>query len=160
LDWVVGEKHRIWGSAVMVAPGVALTARHVVDEMRDKGFLTEGGGYLQALGFSQDGMAFWNTDSFTSGDSDLSILTLVRAIAPPAPVAERMISVNLATLAARQPSVEESISLVGFAASEIEFETSKNYRGAGIGLFVSVGPVIDVYGTRRDRSLPNPSAGV
>jgi len=45
LDWVVGETHHIWGSAVMVAPGVALTARHVVDEMRRKGFLGEVGGY-------------------------------------------------------------------------------------------------------------------
>jgi hypothetical protein len=159
LDWVVGETHRIWGSAVMVAPGVALTARHVVDAMCHKGFLTEGGGYLRALGFSQDGIASWNTDGFTAGDGDLSVLTLVGATAHPAPAAEKVVAVKLATLAARQPSVGESISLVGFAASEIEFETSKN-DPAGIGLFVSVGTVINVYGAGRDRSLPNPSIGV
>src|SRR6266849_5425433 len=44
LDWVVGNAHHIWGSAVLVAPGVALTARHVIDEMRVKGFLAEQGG--------------------------------------------------------------------------------------------------------------------
>lgn len=38
LDWVVGKTHRIWGSAVMIAPGVALTSRHVIDHMRNEGF--------------------------------------------------------------------------------------------------------------------------
>jgi len=35
LDWVANDRHHIWGNAVMVAPGVALTAGHVIDEMRD-----------------------------------------------------------------------------------------------------------------------------
>ena len=108
LDWVVGETYHIWGSAVMVAPGVALTARHIVDEMRDQGFLGKVGGYLLALGFHNDGMAIWNPNSFTSiGDGDLSILTLVRAMAYSAAAATIPISVNVATLAARQPLVGE-----------------------------------------------------
>lgn len=161
LDWVVGAAHHIWGSAVMVAPGLALTARHVVDEMRDKGFLREAGGYLLALGFHNDGMVIWNSDSFTSiGDGDLSILTLVRATAQRANTAKKAISVNVATLAARQPLMEESISLVGFAAQETKFENLTHDRGAAVALLGSVGPVIDVYRVGRDRSLPNPSAGV
>jgi hypothetical protein len=159
LDWVVGETHHIWGSAVMVAPGVALTARHIVDAMRNKGFLGKVGGYLLALGFHNDGMAIWNPDSFTTiGDGDLSILTLVRATACPA--AAKPITVNVAILAARQPLLEESISLIGFAASEAKFENLTNDRGAGLALLGSVGPVIDVYPAGRDQSLPNPSAGV
>ena len=39
LDWVANDRHHTWGSAVMVAPGIALTAGHVVDEMRERGFL-------------------------------------------------------------------------------------------------------------------------
>lgn len=161
LDWVVGETHRIWGSAVMVAPGVALTARHVIDAMRDKGFLAEGGGYLRAVGFRQGGIVYWNIDGFTSGDGDLSILTLVEAMARPVADAGNVISVKLATLAARQPSEGEHIALVGFAATGTEFEASKDVRSAGIGLLVSIGSVLNVYEAGRDRSmLPNPSAGV
>jgi hypothetical protein len=160
LDWVVGAVHHIWGSAVMVAPGVALTARHVVDEMRDNGFLREAGGYLLALGFHKDSMVIWNPDSFTSiGDGDLSILTLVRATAEPVNASNKAIPINVATLAARQPSMGESISLVGFAATETKFENLTHGRGAEIALLGSVGPVIDVYKAGRDRSLPNPSAG-
>ncbi len=159
LDWVVGETHHIWGSAVMVAPGVALTARHTVDEMHNKGFLGRAGGYLLALGFHNDGMAIWNPDSFTTiEDGDLSILTLVRTTASPA--AAKTITVNVAILAARQPLLGESISLIGFAASEAKFEKLTQDRGAGLALLGSVGPVTDVYPTGRDQSLPNPSAGV
>lgn len=84
LDWVVGNRHHIWGSAVMVAPGVALTAGHVVDAMREKGFLASEGGYLLALGFHEHGVVFWNPDSFTSvGGGDVAVLTMVRATATP-----------------------------------------------------------------------------
>jgi hypothetical protein len=162
LDWVVDKTHHIWGSAVMVAPGVALTARHIVDHMRDKGFLTEDvGGYLLALGFHNDGMTIWNPNWFTSiGDGDLAILTLVRATAPPATGTEKMVSVNVPILVAREPLVGETISLIGFAATETKFENLTRDRGGSIDLLGSVGPVTDVYTTGRDRNLPNPSAGV
>jgi hypothetical protein len=154
LDWVIGRTHHIWGSAVMVAPGVALTAQHVIDAMRDEGFSGEGGaGYLLALGFHNDGsMTIWNPDSSGAiGDGDLSILTLVRATPCPAR------TVGLATLVARQPLVGESISLIGFTADEVEFENNN----AGMDSLGSVGQVIDVYPIERDRCrLPNSSAAV
>jgi len=58
LDWVANDWHHIWGSAVMVAPGVALTAGHVIDEMRDRGFLAEAGGQLFAVSFHADRWSF------------------------------------------------------------------------------------------------------
>jgi len=160
LDWVVGRTHRIWGSAVMVAPGVALTAGHVVAEMRRKGFLQEVGGYLLALGFHEDHMVIWNPNSFTSvGNGDLSILTLARATESD-PAASQEISVKVATMAARQPGIGERVSLVGFAASETEFELLTHDRSAGLSLVGSIGAVLEVYSAGRDRNLPNPSAAV
>jgi len=162
LDWVVGKSHHIWGSAVMVAPGVALTSRHVVDHMRNEGFLGEEvGGYLLAIGFQNDGMAIWNPNSYAFGDGDLAILSLVRLpqnasrdLAPTA--ADKLISVNVATLVARQPLVGEAISLIGFSAPERgEFEND-----AALDLLGSVGPVIDLYPNGRGRTRPDPSAGV
>jgi hypothetical protein len=163
LDWVVRDTHHIWGSAVMVAPGVALTARHIVDAMRHEGFLREGGGHLLALGFYDHGMVIWNPNSFTSiGDGDLALLTmLLRSTAQPASAANNVISVSIATLAARQPLVGEIVSLIGFAASETKFENLTRDRGAVVDLRGSVGPVADIYPQGRDRqTLPNPAAGV
>jgi Trypsin-like peptidase domain len=161
LDWVAGDTHHIWGSAIMVAPGVALTARHVVDDMRDKGFLGPVSGYLLALGFHNGVVVVWNVDSFTSiADGDLSILTLVRTTVGSVPASEEVVSINFAVLAARQPSLGEHVSLIGFAASEAKFEDLRSGRSAGIDLLGSVGPVTDIYADGRDQSLLNPSAGV
>ena len=159
LDWVANDRHHIWGSAVMVAPGVALTARHVVDEMRAKGFLAEAGGQLFAVGFHADRMELWRADSFTTVDmGDLSLLTLIRTTAPSAAPAEARLKFSLAIMAARQPSVGELISLIGFRAADLSFE---GRAPMGLALVGSVGPVADVYPMRRDTQvLPNPSIGV
>jgi hypothetical protein len=158
LDWFVGNTHQVWGSAVMVAPGVALTARHTVDAMRERGFQKPDGGQLLALGFEQDNsLTIWATTSITTvGDGDLSILTLVKATADSAPNT----SVQLPVLAARQPNLKEKMVMIGYAATH---ETIEDFArdGVGVDLRASVGKVSDVYPERRDRfSLPNPSIGI
>lgn len=141
-----------------MAPGVALTAGHVIDEMRDRGFLTEAGGQLFALSFHADRVELWRADSFTKVDiGDLSLLTLVRTTAGSGPSAATL-KFSLARMAARMPSVEETISLVGFKAAEISFE---GRALMGLALLGSVGPVTDQYPQRRDsHGLPNPAIAV
>ena len=158
LDWAVANTHKIWGSAVMVAPGVALTGRHTVDAMRERGFLKPDGGQLLALGFEQDNsLTIWATTSITTvDDGDLSILTLVRATADSA----SNTSVQLPVLAARQPSLKEKIVMIGYAVTHETIEDF-THDGVGVDLRASVGKVSDVYPERRDRfSLPNPSIGI
>lgn len=158
LDWVVGRTHHIWGSAVMVAPGVALTARHVVDAMREEGFLAQEGGYLLALGFHAHGVVFWNPDSFTPvGAGDVAVLTLVRATASPSPSAGMPIPVSAATMAMRSPGEGERISMFGFTATDAVFEDGKT---VALSLLGGVGPVLEIYPERRDQRLGGPSACV
>lgn len=159
LDWVANDRHHIWGSAVMVAPGVALTAGHVIDEMRDRGFLAEAGGQLWAMSFHADRVELWRADSFTRVDvGDLSLLTLVRTTAASGPPAERLLKFSLVRMAARMPDVGETISLVGFKAAEGSFERRAIM---GLSLVGSVGQVTDQYPQRRDNhGLPNPAIAV
>jgi hypothetical protein len=160
LDWVSNDQHHIWGSAVMVAPGVALTAGHVIDE-RCRGFLAEASGQLWAIGVHAAGrVELWRADSFTHDEegSDLSLLTLVRTTAASGTPAGSPLKFSLARMAARMPCVGETISLIGFKAAGVSFE-----RGALIGLELigSVGPVTDQYPHQRDsHGLPNPSIAV
>ena len=161
LDWVANDQHHIWGSAVMVAPGVALTAGHVIDEMRCRGFLAGAGGQLWAISVhAADRVELWRVDSFTQDEegSDLSLLTLVRTTAASGPPADCPLKFSLARMAARMPCVGETISLIGFKAAEVSFEC-----GAIIGLALvgSVGQVTDQYPQGRDsRVLPNPAIAV
>lgn len=157
LNWVVEHSHHIWGSAVMVAPGVALTATHVIDEMRAKGFLGDAGGYLLALGFPKGRLEIWNAVCFTSvNDSDLSIINLVRVTSRTSPGVGAVADVHASIMAAHQPTVGEHVSVIGFAAAELKFENSSDQRPIGISLLGGVGPVSDVYADRRDNLLPNP----
>jgi S1-C subfamily serine protease len=145
----------------MVAPGVALTAGHVIDEMRCRGFLAQAGGQLWAISVhAADRVELWRADSFTQDEegSDLSLLTLVRTTATSGPPADSPLKFNLARIAARMPCVGETISLIGFKAAEVSFE-----RGAimGLSLVGSVGQVSDQYPQGRDSCvLPNPSIAV
>lgn len=159
LDWVANDRHHTWGSAVMVAPGIALTAGHVVDEMRERGLLAEGGGQLFAVSFHADRVELWRADSFTRVDAgDLSLLTLVRTTARSGGEAEYPLKFGLARMAARMPSVGETISLIGFRAAE---EAVEGKALMGLALVGSVGQVIDVYPQRRDsHGLPNPAIAV
>jgi S1-C subfamily serine protease len=159
LDWVAQDRHHTWGSAVMVAPGIALTAGHVVDEMRERGFLTEGGGQLFAVSFHADRLELWRADSFTRVDvGDLSLLTLVRTTMRSGPPSADPFRFGLARLAARMPAVSETLSLIGFKAAEQSFEGKALM---GLTLVGSVGQVTDVYPQRRDsHGLPNPAVAV
>lgn len=158
LDWVASDRHHVWGSAVIVAPGVALTAGHVIDEMRDRGFLADKGGQLFAVSFHVDRVELWRADSFTRVDiGDLSLLTLVRTTAVSGPPVAPL-KFSLARMAARMPGVGEIISLVGFKAAEASFE---HRELMGVALVGSVGQVTDQYPQRRDsHGLPNPAIAV
>jgi hypothetical protein len=161
LDWVANDRHHIWGSAVMVAPGVALTAGHVIEEMRCRGFLAEAGGQLWGISVhAADRVELWRADSLTQDEegSDLSLLTLLRTTAASPPPAGSPLKFSLARMAARMPCIGETISLIGFKAAEVSFE-----RGAimGLALVGSVGQVMDQYPQRRDsHGLPNPAIAV
>jgi hypothetical protein len=156
LDWVEDNAHHVWGSAVMVAPGVAVTATHVVQEMRVQGLGSSPNGYLLALGFHREGMVIWSVNSLKEvGKGDLSVITLITATAEPA---WSSTPVNVATVAAREPSVGESLHLMGFKAAEL-----KHFGGAlpiGLSLHGGVGTILDVYPERRDSILAGPSVAV
>jgi hypothetical protein len=123
LDWVTGAAHHVWGSAVMVGPGIALTAGHVVTEMCERGFLGQAGGQLFAVGVHADRMEIWRADSITSiGEGDLSVLTLIRSTGGREPNGGDPVRFGLASMAARMPRVDERLTLIGFRAVELRFE--------------------------------------
>ena len=161
LDWVVGKAHHIWGSAVMVAPGVALTARHVFEDMLNAGLTSGPNGYVVALGFNEEILDIWNVDSLSCfhNGSDLAVLTLVRTPSGDRDP-EEIFSISPATIAARQPELGETVSLIGFVATKSEFADLHNGNAASISLNAGVGQVNDLYPDRCSARLPNPSFSV
>lgn len=136
----------IHGSAVMVAPGIALTAKHVIDQLRAVDDLAP----IVALSCDVGGkLIFWNAVAFTPiYNFDLAFL----ALQPMSPL-DHINTLVLPTLAAKAPVPGERLNVLGFRESSPVQGTSEIL----LSLFQSVGVASEVFGTGRDCVLlPNP----
>jgi Trypsin-like peptidase domain len=142
-------EHRVLGSAVMVAPGVALTATHVIDDHVSK---LEAGTMSGALfGITSRGGVAWKITHRTEvPNSDLCILGLQYVVALPA---DRVF--RLAYLTTRTPMLGERLIVAGFRAGANTFPTDveRNQIVLSGALLICSGDVIDVYPKGRDRVL-------
>ena len=103
------------GSAVMVAPGIAITATHVVQDY--KSLIIEKGLRTICIGYTPSGFQAWRVRYVTpvgtlDGRTDLTVLSLELASAIPPDRA-----FTQAVMTTRRPQIGEQIMVVGFRAS-------------------------------------------
>src|SRR5438105_3424105 len=71
-----GRSH-IWGTAFLIAPGLAITAAHVVRAYLDEGHDSSRHFFLMALGYALPESQVWYVDHIYLGDgADLAILRM------------------------------------------------------------------------------------
>jgi hypothetical protein len=153
-----GRTAHVHGSAVMVAPGVAIAARHVIEEFLPNLTLATGGPSLSCVSINADQTVIWtcNTMTLVANDSDLIILMLAHASAMPKDNLFR-----LAMLTTRLPTVGERVLMVGFTASEDEIPESPSNVTVTGHVRVSTGIIKERYPTGRDLGmLPGPAVQV
>jgi hypothetical protein len=148
LHLVDGNTVSVHGSAVLVAPGVAIAAKHVIE-----GFLTrlsiEEGASLSCMSIASSQAMIWHCRKITIlPDADLAILILRYASALPPESIFRM-----AAITTRLPKVGEQVSMVGFTAMGGEFPFDPvGYTVVGH-VRVSVGTIGARYPTGRDKIM-------
>ncbi len=99
------------GSAVMVAPGIALTAFHVIDNLISH--ITASELEIFCTGLTPNGLRLWRVRQMTRCDgTDLMILSL--AYASPIPQDGQF---DQTTMTTRLPPIGETIMIAGFRAS-------------------------------------------
>ena len=109
-----GSRHSVLGSAVIVAPGVALCATHTVQESIPK--LRSGALELAAMGISARGVQIWKVlELLTIQRTDLCILTMRLESQRPPKLFQAMITT-------RMPALGEKLVFGGFRASREEFK--------------------------------------
>ncbi len=148
LTFINDESHSILGSAVLVAPGIALTATHVVEPyIKD---IMGGTLVVMALGIAAHGLQVWRVKTLTiAQNTDITIIGLVSASALPP---DRLF--NLATITTRLPSIGEKVFIVGFRASTDSFKPDSGGKHQYEGnVIVCTGVVSEHYLTGRDRSM-------
>ncbi|HEV2606826.1 MAG TPA: serine protease [Xanthomonadaceae bacterium] len=147
---------RVLGSAVIVAPNVAIAARHVLDPEIDG--LMDGtcAGYL--FGIAAHGLNIWRPHQLIQvPDTDLMIVSMHRASEiPPQRVMPQ------AEISLRPPEPGEPILIAGFRAAAQVFglEDIAGRNGIEGNVYLSIGLVTDVFPVRRDRNLNWPCFAV
>lgn len=141
-----GLQH-ILGTGVLVAPGVVMTARHVVEAQEQQ--LRGGEQELICSGITADGLVIWRCRGVTLlGNTDIAFLMVEAASALPN-------TLRQVTLTTRMPRVGEKIVIVGIrhhADSPVEITSETN-----LSMMAASGDVVARYEQRRDSVLlPHP----
>lgn len=149
------SQHKIEGSGVLVAPGVAYCATHVIYPHLES--ITNGSVIASCFGITEAGMQIWSIKGVTVSDgSDISILALeFRSNLP------KNNSFFLSQITTRTPAIGEELMICGFKANKPEFRARKNGVVAGGAVWISKGHVIDTFPRGRDKAMiPWPSLAI
>ena len=143
------DKCWCYGSAVQIAPGLALAAKHVV--WPEAGNLYLGQQSSICVAPTKWGLDVWGVNGFVGGNCDVVTLTQVRKspMPPEGPIVHTMAS-------RRMPLVGEPVAMLGFVASQAEFPLI-DVKGTP---HLRFGHVIDCYPKGRDTQMPGPCFAV
>jgi hypothetical protein len=143
-----GDTLFVHGSAVLVAPGVALAARHVIEPVWSR-LCVEGGASLSCGSITSSQLMMWHCRRVTFvANSDLAVLVLSYASELPPENIFRM-----AVITTRLPKVGEQVSMVGFTAAKEGFPFEPLGASAQGHVRVSVGEITQRYPSGRDKVM-------
>jgi hypothetical protein len=150
-DWSTVE-----GSAVMIAPGIAVAAAHVIEPKMHLSIF--------CVGYTPSGPRFWRVGGVKKvGNTDLVILLLIYASA--LPLDNRFVQAAITT---RLPGIGEQVMVAGLRASD-EFVPADEYitfsvRGGriiyGANVRIGVGEVTQYFLDGRGSMPPGPAVEV
>ena len=146
--------NNVLGSAIMVAPGIAITAAHVLQQCLDD-VMSENCGTV-CWGLDGDRMDIWRIRHVTfgaPGSSDLAVLSLELSSAIPE---DR--TFNFASISTRTPALGEPLILLGYRQSDDpEQSPERDHRQIEARMFMSSGNVAEHHPRGRDQLLlPGP----
>lgn len=153
-----GDLSFVMGSAVMIAPGLAMTARHVIDECLQVYHGVPSGPHegttrhevtfnlqlFQFLDSGTTGLVWTGRRINTSAVTDIAFIEL---LAPAGARAQPSLSMTVAA-----PLVGEQVFAFGYARGAIQLEDVNQHRVA-LDPRTTSGRVIEVHELRRDRSM-------
>jgi hypothetical protein len=136
---------KIEGSAVMVAPGVALSAGHVMTDWIAA--VTQGKAGCMLTGFVKGGQVYWRAVGVrVDAATDLAIISVELAGAP-----EKSPPIRLAHLSTRTSAVGESLMFCGYRGAEPKFEHGGKDIELTATAYVSTGKINAIHAAGRDR---------
>lgn len=151
------DGHHTYGSGVMVGPGLALCAAHVLHEHDFYGKLQRDKATLVVQAPLSDGvMLLWTVLCIALvPDSDLAVLSM--ALSSRYPEDRRFMTASLTT---RMPALGDVLTVTGLSAAGDGTEAIGSKTRIEMAPQCQLGRVIDRYPNGRDRRLPGPCLAV
>ncbi len=140
--------HRVEGSGVLVAPGVALCATHVVAPHLTR-IMTPGAAFASCWGICTHGLQIWQVRTLAMvPNTDVTILGLeLRSALPPE---NRFFQSVLTT---RTPAIGEELTICGYRATEQAFPADEHGVQSCGDMWVCRGVIRERYPLFRDRCM-------
>lgn len=149
--------HHTYGSGVMVGPGIALCAAHVLSENNfyDK-LQTDDATLVAQAPLNDGGMLLWTVlrVALVPG-SDLAVLSM--ALTSSYPKHRQFMTASLTT---RMPAIGEVLTVTGLSARGDGTNAIASPMRIEIAPQCQLGPVIDRYPDGRDRRMPGPCLAI
>ena len=142
-------KEEIIGSAVMIAPGLAVTAEHLFRDLFEE--IQAGRIEIRALGCANSSIMIWRVEGLRGSSSDITFLLLsLRCDIPP------NWCIDCVELHVRPPKIDDTVYIAGARFPEwVETEGHQSFAGQ---FLCSKGKVTKVWMDKRDKVLmPFPS---
>nr|WP_276589041.1 MULTISPECIES: serine protease [unclassified Sphingomonas] len=147
----------VQGTAFLVAPGLALTAAHVIDEYIDQHGLADGKSSLMAVGTNDGEIVAWVVDEVVKAEnSDVAILSMTLYAQP----TDHLVIAHF-QIGTRLPVAGEFVRLLGThsptAGGRITVSEERDRVGrVELATVLSSGPVLEAMPHGRGFMLPNP----
>jgi hypothetical protein len=140
-----GSSQEWLGTAVIVAPGVALTAAHNFTQVIEE--IEQGSAVPYCFGIRDDTVEIWKVTKVSyADDNDIGVLSIIPASRLPEDRTYYRFGMTT-----RTPTTSETLSIVGFRIEKLE-DNIKLVAATGH-LYASSGLVVAVYPYGRDRML-------
>jgi len=150
-----GGRSAIYGSAALVAPGIAIAAGHVVEQHAGDGLFQAADAAIYAFGVISTGLVAWLViEIIYSLDGDIAVLTLAHACEPRSPI-----DVAHFALSAKLPCVDDRVTAIGFRPRDAQQSIEGEQRLPDVhGTFLlSSGEVLETWPLGRDSVMaPRP----
>lgn len=151
------DGHHTYGSAVMVGPGIALCAAHVLHENNFYNKLQRDDATLVAQApLSDGGMLLWTVlrMALVPG-SDLAVLSMT--LTSSYPKDRQFMTASLTT---RMPAIGEVLTVTGLSASGDGTNAIASQMRIELAPQCQLGAIIDRYPNGRDRLMPGPCLAI
>lgn len=146
-----GAERNTFGSAILVKPGLAICASHVIQEHLRLGHFDGDRAAFYAFGPTETAMHAWQVDSITySLTGDVALLTMLYAAEMPAEL-----TIHYFATSAKLPVVGDRVTAAGFRPTAMIRDKLDSHGTVGAFLGSS-GKVSDVWQAGRDHMLPRP----